>query len=87
LTGKKKIAWHREAKSSHAEIDYVISSRGRIIPIEVKAGTKGQMQSLHIFLTERDLPWGFRISAENFATYSNIQALPLYTVSQVFELL
>jgi len=62
----------------------VISSRGGIIPIEVKAGTKGQMQSLHIFLSERDLPWGFRISGENFAAYANIKAIPIYAVSQVF---
>jgi predicted AAA+ superfamily ATPase len=78
--------WHREAKSSNAEIDYVISSRGRIIPIEVKAGTRGQMQSLHLFLSERNLKCGLRISAENFATYDNIETIPLYAVSQVFEL-
>lgn len=77
--------WHREAKSSNAEIDYIVSSRGHIIPVEVKAGTKGQMQSLHLFLTERNLPRGFRISSENFATYPNIQTFPLYAVSQVFE--
>jgi predicted AAA+ superfamily ATPase len=76
--------WHREAKSSNAEIDYVVSSRGRIIPIEVKAGTKGQMQSLHIFISERDLPWGLRISGENFATYTKIKTIPIYAVSQVF---
>ena len=78
--------WHREAKSSNAEIDYVISSRGGIIPIEVKAGTKGQMQSLHIFLSERDLPWGIRISGENFTAYANIKTIPIYAVSQVFAL-
>lgn len=80
----KLYYWHREAKSSNAEIDYVVSSRGRIIPIEVKAGTKGQMQSLHIFLSERDLPWGLRISGENFATYTKIKTIPIYAVSQVF---
>jgi predicted AAA+ superfamily ATPase len=78
--------WHREAKSSNAEIDYVISSRGRIIPIEVKSGIRGQMQSLHLFLTERNLTTGLRISAENFSTYNSIQAIPLYAVSRVFGL-
>jgi hypothetical protein len=62
----------------------VIASRGRIIPIEVKTGTRGQMQSLHLFLSERSLPLGIRISSENFSTYSNIQTVPLYAVSQVF---
>lgn len=77
--------WHREAKSSNAEIDYVISSGGRVIPIEVKAGTRGQMQSLHLFLSERNLQWGVRISSENFATYANIKTLPLYGVSQLYQ--
>ncbi|MCP5104271.1 MAG: ATP-binding protein [bacterium] len=77
--------WHREAKSSNAEIDYVVSSGGRVIPIEVKAGTKGQMQSLHLFLKERNLPWGFRISGENFSIYPGIRTLPLYAVSQVYK--
>lgn len=77
--------WHREAKSSSAEIDYVVSAHGRIIPIEVKTGTRGQMQSLHLFLSERSLPYGLRISAENFAAYPNIQTLPLYAVPHVFK--
>jgi hypothetical protein len=77
--------WHREAKSSNAEIDYVVSSKGRIIPVEVKAGHKGQMQSLHLFLSERNLPWGLRISSENFALYPKIRVFPLYAISQVFQ--
>ena len=78
--------WHREAKSSNAEVDYVVASGSRIIPIEVKAGTKGQMQSLHLFLKERNLPWGLRISGENFSAYQNIRTLPLYAISQSLTL-
>ena len=40
--------WHRDARSSNAEIDYVLSRDTRILPIEVKTGTRGQMQSLHL---------------------------------------
>lgn len=41
--------WHREKKDSNAEVDYVISCRGVIYPIEVKSGVRGSMQSLRIF--------------------------------------
>ena len=30
--------WHREAKSSNAEVDYIFSYKNQIIPIEVKSG-------------------------------------------------
>jgi len=47
--------WHREAKNSHAEVDFVIQIQDKIIPVEVKAGTKGSMQSLHLFLDEKKI--------------------------------
>jgi predicted AAA+ superfamily ATPase len=78
--------WHREARSSNAEVDYVISNQGCIIPVEVKAGTRGQMQSLHLFLAERMLDHGLRISGENFAIYDNIKTIPLYAVSRTRHL-
>jgi len=46
--------WHREAKNSQAEVDYVIQIQDKIIPLEVKADTKGSMQSLHLFLKEKN---------------------------------
>jgi hypothetical protein len=77
--------WHREARSSNAEIDYVLSRGSLILPLEVKAGTRGQMQSLHLFLRERDLEKGLRISHENFGTYDKIQTLPLYAAGNVLR--
>ncbi len=77
--------WHREAKSSNAEVDFVISSNGEIYPIEVKAGTKGQMQSMHTFLKEKKSKCGIRISHENFSEYNNIKIFPLYAVENVIN--
>lgn len=74
--------WHREAKASNAEVDYVLSNQG-IIPIEVKAGLKGQMQSLFIFLKERNLPYGIRLSHENYATYDKVRVMPIYTAGKL----
>jgi len=77
--------WHREARSSNAEIDYVLSRDARILPIEVKAGTKGQMQSLHLFLKERNLEKGLRVSQENFADYGRLQTVPMYAAGNILR--
>jgi len=75
--------WHREAKSSNAEVDYLIQLDTRIVPIEVKAGTKGSMQSLKIFMDLKNTAKGIRISQENFSTYQNIEVYPLYAVANL----
>jgi hypothetical protein len=75
--------WHREAKSSNAEIDYVLPLFGEIVPVEVKAGTKGSMQSLYLFLKEKKLNRGVRISNENFSVYDSIEVYPLYAVENL----
>ena len=75
--------WHRESKSSNAEVDYVFSKNGRIIPVEVKAGTKGSMQSMNIFMREKGLSKGIRVSTENFSAYDNIEVYPIYAVENI----
>jgi len=77
--------WHREAKSSNAEVDYIIQIGSQILPIEVKAGTKGSMQSLRIFMDLKHTEKGIRISQENFSTYQNIEVYPLYAVANLQE--
>ena len=73
--------WHRETASGNAEVDYVIQKEEKIIPIEVKSGQRGSMQSLQVFLKEKKLDEGIRISLENFGKYQNIRTIPLYAVS------
>jgi len=76
--------WQREARNSNAEVDYLITRNERIIPLEVKAGTKGTMQSLFLFLKEKKLQQGIRVSLENFSSYSNIGVYPLYAIENIF---
>lgn len=76
--------WHREAKNSNAEIDYIFQKNDKIIPIEVKAGTRGQMQSLRLFLAEKKQHYGIRISLENFCEYENIKVCPMYAIKTIF---
>ncbi len=42
--------WSREARSSQAEVDFLVVQQGRIHPAEVKSGTGGQLRSLHLAL-------------------------------------
>ena len=77
--------WHRESQSSNAEIDYLLQNNETVVPIEVKAGTKGQMQSMYIFMQERDCTKGIRVSMENFSTYDHIQTIPLYAVNRILK--
>ncbi len=73
--------WQREALNSNAEVDYVIQEQQEIVPIEVKSGKKGSMQSLYLFLKEKNRPYGIRFSLENYSTYNQVRVFPLYAVS------
>ena len=78
--------WHREAKNSNAEVDYVITVSQEIIPVEVKSGTKGSMQSLFLFLEEKNCGRGIRISNENFSAFDSIEIFPMYAVENIGNL-
>lgn len=71
--------WHRESRGSSAELDYVIQHDNEIVPIEIKAGSAGKMRSMHMFLEERNLQRGIRMSLENFSTYGKIESVPIYS--------
>lgn len=75
--------WQREKPGSAAEVDYVVQRGTDIVPVEVKSGTKGSMQSMFQFLTEKGYPYGIRCSMENFGTYQNIKIYPLYAASKI----
>ncbi len=42
--------WVRAKGSGDAEVDFVVSHKGKIIPIEVKSGKSGRLRSLHEFM-------------------------------------
>ena len=77
--------WQREAKNSQAEVDYVIQQKEEILPLEVKAVTKGAMQSMFLFLHEKNKEKGIRISLENFGTMNKIDIYPLYGGEMVVQ--
>jgi predicted AAA+ superfamily ATPase len=75
--------WQRESRNSQAEVDYVLQKQDEIIPIEVKSGTKGSMQSMYLFLEEKKSLFGFRLSLENFSEMDKIKIYPLYAVKNM----
>lgn len=77
--------WQREKKGSQAEVDYVIELGDKIIPIEVKSGIKGKMQSLRIFIEEKGSKFGVRTSLENFSRMKEIRIIPLYAIGKIFK--
>ena len=61
-------------------MDYVAQLQTEIVPIEVKANTKGAMQSMYLFLEEKKQSKGIRFSLENFSRMNQIDVYPLYAV-------
>ena len=86
--------WQRHSKSGNAEIDYLETRHATVLPIEVKAGTQGAMQSLYFFMREKHLKEAVRTSLENFAAFDyvdpkdsnairHIEVYPLYALSNL----
>ena len=82
---KQLYYWHRENRGSSAEVDYLLAQNGHVVPIEIKSGSSGKMQSLHLFLKEKNAAKGIRVSLENFSRYDNIEVVPLYEISNLIE--
>jgi len=75
--------WDRQAKSSTAEVDFLIEKNKEIIPIEVKSGTSGSLKSMHLLLnTYKNVKKGFVFSEATYSklTEQKLVFLPLYYV-------
>lgn len=90
--------WVRQSKNSLAEIDYISSYASEVLPIEVKAGTRGGMKSLWLFMREKGLHRAVRCSMENFGSFDyednddpsqirHVTICPLFAISQLGRLL
>ena len=77
--------WHRQERGSNAEVDYVIRQGSEIVPVEIKSGYSGKMQSMRLFMKEKNLKRGIRSSLENFGRDGNIEIIPLYAISTLVK--
>ena len=80
-------SWKREIKNSSAEIDFLITIGSKIVPIEVKAGSIGSLKSLKIFLKEKNIPIGIRVS-ESICSFNNqVLSIPFYLIEEIPRLM
>lgn len=91
--------WLREGKVENAEVDYVVSAKGQILPVEVKAGAAGSLKSLHQFCLEKRCSTALRFDLNKPNRFSvifkarrgdqspeirfELLSLPLYAVEAV----
>ncbi|MCL2006945.1 MAG: AAA family ATPase [Treponema sp.] len=79
------FCWQRSAGSAKgsAQVDFLIQKGSSIIPIEVKSGRQGSMQSLRLFMKEKKIDKGIRTSLENFGHNRDIDTYPLYAIGNL----
>ncbi len=77
--------WHREAKSSNAEVDYVISIGSKILPVEVKSSGSGPMKSLRLFMETKNSGMGVKVSGFNFSLFEKIRTIPFYAIESLVK--
>jgi hypothetical protein len=59
--------WQRTG-GRQGEIDYIIQHGTGIVPVEIKAGAKGAMKSLHQFMFDKKLPLAVRCDTNPIPT-------------------
>ncbi|MEN8253978.1 MAG: AAA family ATPase [Verrucomicrobiota bacterium] len=79
--------WHREARSSNAEVDYLLPTDHAVVPVEVKSGATGHLRSLRAFLDEKKerTPYGIRFCGLPPSMHENLHSYPLYAVPHVMR--
>lgn len=78
--------WQREVRGSEAEIDYLSTIEGKIIPIKVKAGKGSSLKSLHSFLLSHpNSSYGIKVSLADRSQFENIFSIPLYAAFELVE--
>ena len=73
--------WSREAKSSSAEVDYLIVRENKICPVEVKGGASGKLRSMHLLLQSfPNIEQGYVLSAAPYGALPDqkMTFIPLY---------
>ena len=79
--GQELHYWARGAKSSTAELDFLIVTNDTICPIEVKSGASGRLRSLHMLLEiYENCPCGYAFSTARYSELpeQKLVFLPLY---------
>ena len=77
--------WCNLNRSANAEVDYVIERGMKVMPLEVKSGTRGSMKSLRYLMELKGITSAVRSSLENFARLDGVEIVPLYALSNLID--
>lgn len=68
------------------EIDFIIQTKNKIIPIEVKSSTSANNKSLSKYNTEKDTDISIRLSLNNLSKDGKVLNIPLFLVEYIDKL-
>ena len=75
--------WGRKAKSSTAELDYLIEKDAHVVPLEIKSGPTGRLKSMHMFIEKFNCEKAIKISQAPFDNGNPIISIPLYAIESI----
>jgi predicted AAA+ superfamily ATPase len=77
--------WGRE--KGEAEIDFIVQWRGKIVPIEVKAGLRKKSKSLNVYRSFYNPAYTVRTTLNNFGKTDDLYSIPLYMIGEFGDIL
>ena len=83
-SGLKPFFWRNEKGTR--EVDFIVSLKGKLIPVEVKSGEHVGFVSLNEYEKLFHPAWSIRVSEKNFGFENNIKSVPLYAVFCIQDL-
>ena len=79
--------WVREKKQSNAEVDFVYSWQGHLLPVEVKSGKDGSLKSLHQFIENCEEPLAIRLYDQPFSVSETRTSAAAGSIGRSYRLL
>ena len=86
LVAKNILSYYWTAENATAETDFLIQSKGNIIPIEVKAEENLKAKSLKLFYEKFNPKFALRTSMSDFRKEEWLINLPLFGIGQITNL-
>ena len=75
-----KLSLNYWSSGNTAEVDFLITNKDGIIPVEVKASDNTKSSSLNVYMEKYNPSYSIRVSSKNFGFENNIKSVPLYSV-------
>lgn len=76
----KGISPYYWVSDNQAEVDFVIQTKGQVVPVEVKSAEHVRAKSLGIYRGRYHPEYSVRVSTKNFGFENGIQSVPLYAL-------